>query len=310
MRCAWRGTVVKQMKRKGLWLAALIAFLACGQVAAAQNEENSANTSVQPPTLLLLVHQEFLPGKDIARHKLDAAMSRACEKLNVPNSWIDLEAITGRPERLSFDAFDSFEQIDHAAAEWPKIFTNNPSVGRLQEEIQALLTSERTVIALRRDDLGYRAGTIDLSKARVMRVLEVHLYPGHERDFAAAFKSLSAAYERINSDTPWVVYQVNVGEPSPTFLVFVPMTALRQNDDLIARRSDLLSVEGEERAERMQQIAREAYASTESNLYVVSPEMSHVSKEFAAGDPQFWKSAASPKPSGNKSEQNQAAPQN
>jgi len=47
-----------------------------------------------------------------------------------------------------------------------------------------------------------------------------------------------------------------------------------------------------EAAERMQQIARAARAHTESNLYAISPEKSHVSKEFAAGDPEFW----TPKP--------------
>ena len=290
-----------------LSIAGLWTLLGCSQLTAAQDE--AANASVQPPRLLLLVHQQFLPGKDGARTKLDMAMSRACEKLNVPNSWIDLEAITGERERLSFDPFDTFEQVDHSGAEWAKIFANNPEVGRLQEQITALVSSERTIIALRRDDLGYRASSIDLSKARVMRILEVHLYPGHERDFAEAFKTLSAAYERINSDTPWVVYQVNVGEPLPSFLVFVPMKALRQNDDLISRRIDLLHVEGEERAERMQQIAREAYASTESNLYAVSPQMSHVSKEFTASDPDFWKVAANAptaKSAGKKREQKQA----
>jgi hypothetical protein len=266
------------------------------------------NAIVQPPNLLLLVHQEFLPGKAGARQKLEMAMSRACEKLNVPNAWIDLEAITGRPEALSFDPFDSFEQIEYAGAEWPKIYAKNAEVGQLQEEINALIASQRTIIALRRDDLGYRAKTINLSKVRVMRVLEVHLYPGHERDFAEAFGILGAAYERINSDTPWVVYQVNVGESSPTFLVFVPMTALRQNDDLVARRIDLLHVEGQERSERMQQIAREAYASTESNLYAVSPETSHVFKEFAAGDADFWRitpSAGGAKSLGKKREEKQ-----
>ena len=54
----------------------------------------------------------------------------------------------------------------------------------------------------------------------------------------------------------------------------------------------LFRSEGEERARRMEQIAREAYESTESNLYAVSPETSHVLKEFAAGDPQFWLSGA------------------
>jgi hypothetical protein len=69
------------------------------------------------------------------------------------------------------------------------------------------------------------------------------------------------------------------------------MKAARQNDDLLNRRESLRAAEGEA-AERMQQIAREAYASTESNLYSIQPEKSHVTKEFAAGDPEFW----APKP--------------
>src|SRR5260370_38812740 len=90
----------------------------------------------------------------------------------------------------------------------------------------------------------------------------------------------------MNSDTPWVVYQVNVGMPSPFFLVFVPMAALRQNDDLLARRKTLQEAEGEEGSQRLQQIAREAYASTESNIYVVSPKRSHQPKQLAAKRPE------------------------
>lgn len=271
-------------------LLALPVLLCAGRLIAAQDEGTSAG--IEPPRLLLLVHQEFQPGKASTRQKLSAAISRACDRIKVPNAWIDMEAITGQTEAVSFDPFDSFEEMEKAAAEWPKIYATNREIGRIQEEIQALVASERAVIAVRRDDVGYRASAIDLSKARVMRVLEVHLFPGHESDFVEAFKALSAAYERINSDTPWVVYQVNVGEPSPAFLVFVPMAALRQNDDLLSRRLSLFSAEGEDNAERMQQIAREAYASTESNLYLISAEMSHVSKDFAAGDPEFWKSAS------------------
>jgi hypothetical protein len=98
----------------------------------------------------------------------------------------------------------------------------------------------------------------------------------------------AAAYEKLNLDAPWVVYQVNAGMPSPALLVFVPISALRQNDDLLSRRKDLLDAKGEAGVERMQQIARESYASTESNLYSISPETSHVTNEFAAGDPGFW----------------------
>jgi hypothetical protein len=168
----------------------------------------------------------------------------------------------------------------------------------LQEQIKAFVSNERTIIAVRRDDLGYRPQTIDLSKARFMRILEVHLLPGHERDFDESFRTLAEASEKIKASTPWVVYQVNVGKPSPTFLVFVPMRALQQNDDLLAWRKTLREAEGDEAADRMEQIAREAYQSTESNLYFTSPETSHVSKDFADGDPEFWypKPGAAPKP--------------
>jgi hypothetical protein len=242
--------------------------------------------------LLLLVYRQIRFGKEGERVKLETAMKRACDRITVPNSWIDLESVTGMTETLSFDPFDSFEQIGKAGASWGLIFRGHSEMARLQEEIKAVVAAERTVIAARRDDLGYRVNSINLGQARVMRVLDVKLNPGHEKDFVEAFKALSAAYEKMNSDTPWVVYQVNAGMASPAFLVFVPMTAIRQNDDLLARRQALQEAEGEQGSRRMQEIAREAYASTESNIYVVNPPMSHVSKEFAAENPEFWRPGA------------------
>jgi hypothetical protein len=126
-----------------------------------------------------------------------------------------------------------------------------------------------------------------------MRVLEVRLRPGHESEFVESFKLLGVAYEKIEADMPWVVYQANVGMPTPAFLVFVPMRALKENDDYLARAPKLREAEGDSGFDHMQQIAREAYASTESNLYAISPETSHVPKEIVDGDREFW----SPKPS-------------
>jgi len=275
------------------------AFLLFFCVARAQPQlDESPNPAGEPPKMLLLVHQEFRTGKDGDRQKLGAAMSRACDHVKLPNSWLDLESITGSPEALFFDPFDSFAHVGFAFAEWGKIYSTHPDLAHLQEQIKALVSNERTIIAVRRDDLGYRPQSIDLSKARFMRVLEVRLNPGHERDFDESFKTLAEAYEKIKASTPWVVYQVNVGMPSPAFLVFVPMHSLQQNDDLLAWRKTLREAEGDEAADRMEQIAREAYQSTESNLYFISPETSHVSKDFADGDPEFWshKTAAAPKP--------------
>jgi hypothetical protein len=240
-----------------------------------------------PPKLLMLVYQRFPFDKATSTGKALAAAARACANLEVPNSWIVLESVTGDSEVLSFDPFDSFAHIGKAFDTWGTIYAAHAELGKFQAQINGALASQRTIIAERRDDLSYRADRIDLSKARFLRVLEVHLHPGHEGEFAEASKMLVAAYEKKEFDLPWVVYQVNVGMSSPTFLAFVPMRTLAQNDDLLNLRDVLHEAEGEA-AERMQQIARAAYANTESNLYAISPEKSHVSREFAAGDPEFW----------------------
>lgn len=258
---------------------------------AAGQTKDPAALETAPPKLVLLVYQRFPLDKLAASGKALEVAARACANLEVPNSWIVMDSVTGEPEVLSFDPFSSFAHINNAYAEWGPLYAAHPELGKTQAQIMRGLTSQRTIVAVRRDDLSYRADRIDLSKARFLRVLEVRLRPGHEADFAEAFQKLRAAYEKITSDLPWVVYQANVGMPSPAFFAFVPMKTLAQNDDLLNIRDKLREAEGEA-AERMQQIAREAYAQTESNLYAISPEKSHVSKEFAAGDAKFW----TPKP--------------
>jgi hypothetical protein len=260
--------------------------------AASAQDEPPPNIAGAPPKIVLLVRQEFDPGRMAERNKLEVAMARACEKLNVPNSWIALESLTGPPEALSFDPFDSFEQMDDAFAGWGQLYAAHPDITRLQGDIKALVSSERSIIAVRRDDLGSRWQSIDFSKTRFLRVLEIRLNPGHESEFVEASRTLGGGYEKFQGDVPWVVYQVNAGIPSPAFFIFVPMHALKQNDDLLDWRRSLREAEGEEFAQKAEQTARDAFAFSETNLYSVSPGMSHVSPEFAEGDPSFW----SPKP--------------
>jgi hypothetical protein len=260
-----------------LSLPLIFAALACAQ------DSKVAESSTTPPHLLVLVHQEFQHGKSSARQKLEVSMNKAWSRLNVPNYWIDLESITGSPEALFFDPFDSYEQMEKSIDEWNQLYTAHPELAKMREEINGLLTSERTVVAERRDDISYRQDTIDLSEARFMRVVELHYSAGHEGDFIQTFKILGAAYEKAKSETPWVVYQVNMGNSSPSFIIFIPMATLKQNDSVLPWTEGFLELEGEEDSQQLQQIARDSFAGSESNLYAISPEMSHVSKKFATG---------------------------
>jgi hypothetical protein len=267
--------------------AALITILCCSPILPAQDKK-AANVDAAPPSIALFMHQGIYSGKAANREKIEANLSRACDRLDAPKFWIDLESLSGDPEALSFSSFDSYDQMEQTNAEWAKFLASHPDLGRMREEIAGDVGSERKIIAMRRDDLGYLAENIDFSEARFVHVLEVHLFPGRESDFAEAFKILADAYTKIQANTPWVVYQVDAGGAAPTFLVVRPMSELKQNDDLMASYGNLIEAEGEQGSETLKRIARESYATTESNLYAVSPEMSHVSKPFAATDPEYW----------------------
>ena len=267
--------------------AVLIAILWCSPILSAQDKK-AANADAAPPSIALFVHQGIYSGKAANREKIEGNLSRACDRLDAPKFWIDLEPLSGDPEALVFSPFDSYDQMEQTNAEWAKFLAGHPDIGRMREEVSGYVGSERKIIALRRDDLGYLAEGIDFSEARFVHVLEVHLFPGRESDFAEAFKILADAYAKIQANTPWVVYQVDAGGAAPTFLVVRPMSELKQNDDLIASYGNLIDAEGEQGSETLKRIVRESYATTESNLYAVSPEMSHVSKPFAATDPDYW----------------------
>ena len=260
-------------------------------------DRKAANPAAVPPNLLVLVHQEIQSGKTNERQKLVAAVSRACDRLDAPSFWIDLQSLTGNRETLTFDLFDSYEHLQEANSGWRQFYAAHSDLAQTQGQIDSLVSSERTIVALRRDDLSASVENIDLSEARFMRVMEVRLFPGHESDFAESMKLRSEARTNTKAEVPWVVYQAKQGAPAPTFLVFLPLSELKEIDDLLLQKEEILEEsEGEGIADRLKQIAREAYASFESNLYVVHPETSHVPKEFAEGDPDFWRPRTAPEP--------------
>src|SRR5215472_8245540 len=171
-------------------MIATIALICVG--GATHQTKDPVKSETAPPKLVVLVYQRFPFDKAAAAGSYLSRAARACANLEVPNSWIVLDSVTGEQEVLSFDPFDSFAHVNKAFAEWGRIYAAHPELGELQAQINGALASQRTVIAVRRDDLSYRTNRIDLSTARFLRTLEVRLHPGHEGEFAEAFQKLRA----------------------------------------------------------------------------------------------------------------------
>lgn len=226
-------------------------ILACASICFAQPSA--------PPHVLLLVRQQFKSGKGPARERLERATAAAYNKLDVPVYWIEMQAFTGSSEALFFDPFDSFEAVEKAGATIGQLNEAHPELVRLQAGINDSLSSEKTVLAVRRDSPGVNG--IDLAQARFIRMLVVRGGPGAEQPVAGL--------------TPSIVYQVTSGMPGPAFLIFQTMTAF-------GTMSSPGIIHGE---------------VVEDLVYVVEPEMSHVSRAFAGQDRAFWmKSPVGTKP--------------
>jgi hypothetical protein len=264
-----------------VWIVAgLLAGVACASVVLAAQTSSTAASAASagaPPKVLLLVHQQFLAGKASEREQLEVETCRKFEEFGIPIPWIEMESVTGSPGALFFDPANSLEEMDRAGQLLSQVYTSHPELVQLQNEIEARLASSKTIIARRRDDLGRSGDDLDLSKARYWRITVVSVHPGHESDFAEADK------QRGVGEMGEVVYEVDSGTTLPTFIVIEPLRSLGDAEKKADAKRPV-----EKGRRDYEQIAREAFLSVESNLWAVHPEMSHVPRGFASGDPEFW----------------------
>lgn len=212
-----------------------------------------------PPKVLLLVRQQFKSGRGPARERMERATAAEYNKLDVPIYWMEMQAFTGPAEAMFFCPYDSFEAVEKAGSTLGQLNEAHPELVRRQAGIDDSLSSERTIFAVRRDSPGVNG--IDLAQARFIRMLVVHGRPGEEQPSADL--------------TPSVVYQVTSGMPGQAFLIFQAMTTFTAVP-----------------------AARVTHGTVvEDIVYVVEPEMSHVSRAFAGQDRAFWmKSPVGTKP--------------
>src|SRR5579864_412932 len=282
------------MKRKSLARAgavsstfAIFTWLLCVPFASGQTSPASRPAGA-PPKIMNIVYLGLIPGKEDAWASQEAKIARTYSRANIPIYWIEASSATGSDGVMYLNFFDSFADMGTAAETLSNAMGAHPEIETMQEDHLANASSVTNSFAVRRDDVGYRAATIDFSKARILRVATVVVRQGYETEFADAMKSLAAAYEKLNADAPWVLYQVNAGSRSTTFVFFMPMRSMNEMDDYIARSKALTEAEGAEVEARMREAARDAYQSWDSELFFIGPRQSHVSTDFAAGDPSFW----------------------
>jgi hypothetical protein len=278
-----------------LVLPVVLAF--CCRAGAQVNNTSMPNPGA--PQFLNMVHQELKPGHVGAYNELETSIARIFNRENLPVYWVELESMTGPSEALYLNFYDSSEEMAKAMESLNAGLAAHPELGQMQDKLlQENTSSGTTVLAIRRDDMGYRANTIDFSKMRFLRLSTVFAHPGYERAFVETEWSLSQASEKVHAQAAWAVYEVIGGLPEPAFVIVTPMESLQEIADIFEANDSLRKTEGGSLQQHLQELARVAYASSDTRLFAVGPKMSHISKEFAAGNADFWMPATIAAPSG------------
>jgi hypothetical protein len=241
--------------------------------------------------VLSIFREDIKPGKGASHEKLEVGYVRAAERAKHTGYWLGLTPVSGANDAWYVSAFDSFEALEKDRDSVQK----NPALisefERLDEQDAEFRVGQRSIIAMHREDLSVRPG-VDIPLMRYFRILTVRVRPGQDANFAEAIKLVRPALEKADPDAHLATYQVIAGMPSGTYFVFFPMKSLKELDSAIdpKREGAVMAAMGEENRTRFQKLLGESIITSESTIYAFSPRMSHVSKEFAARNPDFWSS--------------------
>jgi hypothetical protein len=130
---------------------------------------------------------------------------------------------------------------------------------------------------------------------RVWEVLVFQVRPGHEANFEEAAKFYKSTLGQAKIEAPWATYGVMAGMPGPTYFVFIPHRTLAEIDPASGTGAAIEKAFNVEGMKKLSSLA-EGYASVETLIFGVSPQMSNLSSEFIARDSKFW----TPKPQAGK----------
>jgi len=246
-----------------------------------------------PPKVLQIYREEIKPGKSAAHEQVEALWPKAFAKANWPTNYLAITSSTGPSEAWFLTGYDSLEAWEKDSGNVAKNSALKKELDQLEARDGELRLGGRSLVAMYREDLSHQAN-VDMPKMRYFRIITFRVRQGHDSQFADAVKIVRPAFDKANVAAPWATYQIVAGTPGPTFLVFFPVKSLAEVDAAIAAAPAVQKEEGEDGVKKLQTIASDAFNSVETNIFEFNAKMSYPSKQWADGDPDYWRPKAAP----------------
>jgi hypothetical protein len=246
---------------------------------------------------MYIVKEDIKPGLMGAHNKHSASFARIFRTLGTSNYRIALVPVAGSENEVVYitgcDTFKELEDILNGTDTKMGSADGNTraELDRLDKEAPSLHAGMRDMFAVFRPELSYNPG-VDIRTMRYFSITTTRIRPGHDAQFTDYLqKMVNVARQKAKLDTLHVaVYQVISGSQAGTYMSFRPLRSLAELDENLGMK--MRAALGDDMRKDADKAASEAIMSSEVSTYSFAPAMSHMDKDFAAGDPTFW----NPKP--------------
>jgi len=285
------------MKRGVCFIIAMCAVVLGAMCASAQAQQTL-------PKVLWIYREDIKPARGPAHERIERGLGQLWAKAKV-EPFLVIEAMSGIATEMMFlSGYDSLAAMEKDYQAFGSA-SNGPEYDALERQEGEVVNTIRSMIAVLRPELSYLPDRFMsvMPQSRYFSIETFRVRLGHDADFEAGSKMFQSAFQKIKSERPYAMYQVVMGAPEGTYLLFQPMKSLKEVDDDFAGQGTLMQALGDENMKSLMKSTGDVFASMETNIYAFNPNISHVSKEFAAGDPKFW----TPKPMAKKAPAAKAA---
>jgi hypothetical protein len=250
------------------------------------------NPMAGPPKVLYTQREFVKPGKGMAHMKSEAAIASAMGAAKSPLYALALSSVTGEPRVVFLSGYNNMADVETTYVSTMKLAGLESKLGAMNETDGALVESENSAIWRLREDLSSKS-PLNIANMRMMQLVQVETKPGYGLEFEKVAKRVIDAWAKADPSYSAAVYEMAYGHATgPVFLILLPMKSMAFLDKIHDEHDAFVKALGEEDVKSDREIAKSAYLSSQSNLFVFSPRMSYVPEGWVKADPTFW----NPKP--------------
>lgn len=261
--------------------------LSAGSFVASFAQETGATTP--PPKVLVTMREYLKPGRQGSMHQeSESAFVKAFTDAKWPTHYFAADSLSGKARTVFFVGYDSFEAWEKDNQATAANATLSAAVDKAQVSDGDLLSSYDSGAFIYRDDLSLH-GAVDIAHMRYFDIAAFRVRPGHGMEWEALVKEYRSAYEKVDPDAHWTVFESTYGaDNGGVFLVFTPMKTLAEIDHSMAGSKKLADSLGESGMKKLEELEASCVESVQTNLFQFNPKMSYPRDEWVKADPDFW----------------------